>query len=227
MSTYKYSQLAYFDGTASASCVGSALYIASVGPGCNAAIGANSNSRTCLPNIEINSTEYKYYLTSCSDEPIDYLSSMRSYVVKSDYTLSDSCEGTPIQVTAVAADATCHIQPGQSDKPTWFKVNCNGDQPIWSTCKDSLCSNCEEKRYTRDVCQLTGAGASTSVKCVMPSMRNNGTTTTSTGTSSIVPPTATEDTLTFGSGSRRNTSLSMSDWVLVVVLGMWGLFQMI
>ena len=225
MSTYKYSQLAYFDGTASASCVGRALYIASVGTGCNAAIGANSNSRTCLPNIEINSTEYKYYLTSCSDEPIDYLSSMRSYVVKSDYTLSDSCEGTPIQVTAVAADATCHIQPGQSDKPTWFKVNCNGDQPIWSTCKDSLCSNCEEKRYS--VCQLTGAGASTSVKCVTPSMRNNGTTTTSTGTSSIVPPTATEDTLTFGSGSRRNTSLSMSDWVLVVVLGMWGLFQMI
>jgi len=167
----------------------------------------------CIPAT---GSSYAWYSTSCSENPIDFGASVRGYLVKSSYVGSSTCEGQPLQAMAVAADATCHSVPGTTP-PQWFKANCNGGSPIWDTCSDASCSNCTTTRYVSDQCQLSGAGASESVKCFTAKKTSNTTSSQSASPSSTGGVSDLEDPTRYKSDAGNSSGMTFS-WTIVTLL---------
>ena len=162
--SFQFTQVVYFDFSTTASCGGSPIIITTTGTGCNSATALNENSGKCSTYSDP-AKEYTMQWSRCSNDPFSLSSYARNYVVKTYYQTSSSCGGTPLSGVAVAADSMCHANPGGTNSSIYVKVNCNGDQPVWNECTDANCRNCQQTSFTKDSCQLMGAGASEQVFC--------------------------------------------------------------
>lgn len=169
-----YTSTSFFDFSTTASCGGSPIIIQTVGTGCSSAVANNPNGFVCAAYDSATAKEYTMYSNMCQQEPFNLSTYTRNYVVKSSYSQSDKCSGSPLQGVAIAADSACHANPGGMNMTSYVKANCNGGQPILQECADSSCSRCNTISYTNEPCQLTGAGASIRVECVNSAGKGGG-----------------------------------------------------
>jgi hypothetical protein len=117
---------------------------------------------------------------SCSSEPVNFFAqSHRDYVVKSLFTNSEDCTGTPLTQYVVAGDYACHPNPqvGREANNAYFQVSCNGQMPIWNSCTDTGCTNCTAITATSP-CMIGGAGTSNGYHCFKASTSATSTTIT-------------------------------------------------
>jgi len=190
MTTIIYGQSNFYDASSTISCAGSPIILSSIANYCNFAVQENTNSLTCAP-YSGPFGEYKMQQTMCTaNGAIDFSGFKRNYVTLTTFASSSSCGGQPLMTVAVAADAMCHMNPlagggtitdDTGDFSTYLSVNCNGGQPIWKSCSDVQCTKCTTRNYSNTPCQLTSAGASVKVECVLTA------TETAKGNSSSLP----------------------------------------
>jgi len=205
---YKYTQTAYFDWTTSASCAGSPIILTSVGTGCNSAVQNNVGGSLCTAYNS--ASEYTMYATTCRQDAMNLTMYARNYVVKSYYVTSETCQGQPLQVFALAADDMCHMNPtGDNNTISYIKTNCNGGQPIWQECSDSKCKNCKSTSYGNAPCQLAGAGTSNNIVCHLANLSNaaGGTTNIAPSNGGNSTGVVGDPTNPFGNGATNLTGV--------------------
>ncbi|KAJ3082510.1 hypothetical protein HK102_001624 [Quaeritorhiza haematococci] len=104
----------------------------------------------------------------------------RDYVVKTEWTNSETCEGAPASVVAVVAEDVCYADmdadvPGKIGR--YVKASCNGGDPVWHDCDEKTCGlqKCVEFARTGARCQKIGAFASRLLQCVKSGVQGNDT----------------------------------------------------
>lgn len=179
-------QLAYYDQTSSSGCIGSPIVVSYSTTPCE-------ESR-----CEIATVGYRWKQTVCSLPSINTPDSFsdvmpitwsRHYVVKETFTGTSYCEkGTLLQAHAVAADDMCHPLTTDTNhgherrERNWVKANCNGNDPIWSSCYDDQCKDCIEESSQYQTCRILGSASSSKMRCIRPNITTVQTTRKPTAT---------------------------------------------
>jgi hypothetical protein len=159
--TYNYTQYIYYSDD---KCMSQPTTMIATQVGQCAIAGTPANQCNEFPG----SKPYSSIRTVCSNSALDLKGINQVYVARYNWMTSETCQGNPTVVEATVADSQCYASSATDGIVNeWGSVNCNGGKPIYKTCSDAACNNCQESQYTGK-CDIAGASASAQAMCIYP-----------------------------------------------------------
>ena len=147
-------------------CYGQPLYITS-----SASTTCQVGSNDCRVRDALAlKSNYSALDNTCLAAAVDLTGRVSDYVTIARMN-GAQCAGEPSSLVAIVADALCHTNPSTpaGDPYRFVSANCNGRSPLYQTCRDSRCEDCQTATF-----KLGCNDNSVMVACVRASPKQAG-----------------------------------------------------